>query len=159
MITLAGARPGDEDAVAVLLAELDGFYGDTPEGTPAERAAQVRRVLFGDPPLAWALLAWDAGTLAGFAGYSFLWPAAGLTASLYLKELYVAAAHRGQGIGRQLMDGLYRIAADRGCSRVEWTADQDNTGAQAFYEALAVKPLPSKIFYRAAGDRLSRPIS
>lgn len=157
MITLAPAKPGDQDAIAALCAELDGFYGDTPHGTPAERAAQVRNILFGDPPLAFALLARDRETLAGFAAYSFLWPAAGLTASLYLKELYVAEAYRRQGTGAMLMDGLYKIAAERGCSRVEWTTDRDNPGAQAFYQALGVNPHPSKIFYRASGEQLARP--
>ena len=156
------AAPGDEDAIAALCAELDEFYGDAPQGTPAERAAQVRGALFTDPPLARALLARDGGTLAGFASYSFLWPAAGLTASLYLKELYVAQAYRRSGLGQMLMQALYRIAADRGCSRVEWTTDQDNPGAQAFYEALGVKPRPSKIFYRVGGEDLeegTRPVS
>jgi len=154
MITLADAVLGDQDAIPALCAELDGFYGDTTQGTPAERAAQVRDVLFGNPPLAFALLAWDGNTLIGFAAYSFLWPAACLTSSLYLKELYVAEAYRHQGVGGRLMNGLYKIAAQRGCSRVEWTTDQDNTGAQAFYEALGVKPYPSKILYRASGDQL-----
>lgn len=159
MITLADAVPGDQDAVAALCAELDGFYGDSPQGTPTERATQVRNVLFGDPPLAFALLARDEETLIGFAAYSFLWPAAGLTSSLYLKELYVAEAYRRHGVGAMLMDGLYKIATERGCSRVEWTTDQDNPGAQAFYEALGVKPHASKIFYRASGEQLARPES
>jgi GNAT superfamily N-acetyltransferase len=149
MITLAGAVPGDETAIAALCAELDEFYGDLPEGLPAGRATQVRDVLFGDPPLAYALVAWDGDAPAGFAGYSFLWPAAGLTASLYLKELYVAGAYRRTGTGRLLMEGLYEIARRRGLSRVEWTADTSNEGAQAFYEALGARPLASKIFYRA----------
>jgi ribosomal protein S18 acetylase RimI-like enzyme len=109
-------------------------------GTPDERAAQVRDALFGDPPLARALLAWDGEALAGLASYSFLWPAAGLTTSLYLKELHVAQAYRRTGLGKMLMDGLYEIASARGCSRVEWTTDTDNPAAQAFYEALGVKP-------------------
>ncbi len=155
MIKLADAAPGDETAIAALCAELDEFYGDLPEGLPAERAAQVRDILFGAPPLAYALVAWDGSAPAGFAAYSFLWPAAGLTASLYLKELYVADAYRRTGVGAQLMDGLYDIARRRGLSRVEWTTDTSNEGAQAFYEALGAKPLPSKIFYRVAGDDLA----
>jgi GNAT superfamily N-acetyltransferase len=156
------AVPGDEDAIAALCAELDEFYGDAPEGTPAGRAAQVSAALFADPPLARVLLARDEGALAGFASYSFLWPAAGLTASLYLKELYVAQAYRRAGVGQMLMQGLYRIAADRGCSRVEWTTDHDNPGAQAFYASLGVKPRTSKIFYRAGGEDLegsTRPVA
>lgn len=155
MIKVADAVSGDEAAIAALCTELDEFYGDIPEGLPADRAAQVRDILFGDPPLARALIAWDDGAPVGFAAYSFLWPAAGLTASLYLKELYVAAAYRRAGVGGRLMDSLYDIARQRGLSRVEWTTDTSNDGAQAFYEALGAKPVPTKIFYRAAGDDLT----
>lgn len=148
MIKLVDAAPADAGAIAGLLAELAVFYGDTPEGTPDERAEQVRAALFGDPPAARALLAWDGAALAGLASWSFLWPAAGLTRSLYLKELYVAQAHRRTGAGKLLMEGLYRIAADYGCSRVEWTTDTGNSGAQRFYESLGATPLTTKIFYR-----------
>jgi GNAT superfamily N-acetyltransferase len=150
VITLADAAPGDETAIAALCAELDEFYGSLPEGLPAARARQVRDALFGDPPLARALVAWDGEAPAGFATYSFLWPAAGLTASLYLKELYVAEAYRRTGVGRLLMDGVRAIAGRRGLSRIEWTTDTSNMGAQAFYEVLGTEPLTSKIFYRAA---------
>lgn len=156
---LADAKDGDETAIAALCAELDRFYDDEPEGTPDDRATQVRAALFGDPPLARALLAWDGDVLAGFASYSFLWPAAGLTTSLYLKELYVAGSYRRAGVGKLLMDGLYGIAARRRCSRVEWTTDAGNPGAQAFYETLGVKPKASKIFYRAEGGVMSWPVS
>jgi len=148
LITIDGAEPGDENAIAALCAELDGFYGDDPDGSPAERAAIVRDTLFGSPPFAYALLARDGETLAGLAAYSFLWPAAGLTASLYLKELYVAESYRRAGTGRLLMDGLQEVARRRGLSRVEWTTDATNTGARAFYDALGAKPLTEKIFYR-----------
>jgi GNAT superfamily N-acetyltransferase len=149
VITLTDALPGDEAAIAALCAELDEFYGSLPEGLPAERAAQVRDVLFGDPPLARALVAWDGEAPAGFAAYSFLWPAVGLTASLYLKELYVAEAYRRTGVGRLLMDGLYGVARRRGLSRIEWTTDRSSEDAQAFYESLGAEPLTSKIFHRA----------
>jgi GNAT superfamily N-acetyltransferase len=148
VIRLAEAVPGDEAAIAALCAELDEFYGSLPEGLPAERAAQVRDVLFGDPPLAYVLVAWDSESPAGFAAYSFLWPAAGLTASLYLKELYVAEAYRRTGVGQQLMDGVYDVARRRGLSRVEWTTDTSNRDAQVFYEALGAQPLTSQVFYR-----------
>ena len=152
MITLADAAPGDEGKIASLCAELDLFYGDAPQGTPAERAETVQDALFAVPPLAYALLAWDGPQLAGFTAYSFLWPAAGMSASLYLKELYVADAYRRSGTGRLLMDGLSQVAARRGLSRVEWTTDASNAGAQVFYEALGAKPLTSKVFYRTASD-------
>jgi GNAT superfamily N-acetyltransferase len=148
LIKLAEAAPADADAIARLLAELAVFYGGTPEGTPDERAEQVSAALFGDPPAARALLAWDRTALAGLASWSFLWPAVGLTRSLYLKELYVAQAYRRASVGRLLMEGLFRIAADHDCSRVEWTTDTGNSGAQRFYESLGATPLATKVFYR-----------
>jgi len=91
--------------------------------------------------------------LAGFASWSLLWPAVGLSRSLYLKELYVAGAYRRGGTGRMLIDGLHRITAERGCSRMEWATDDRNTGAIAFYEWIGAKPLASKVFYRAAVEQ------
>jgi hypothetical protein len=65
VLEVASAAPGDEDKIAVLCAELDEYYGDMAEGTPTERAQAVRDVLFGVPPLAYSLLAWDGPNLDG----------------------------------------------------------------------------------------------
>ena len=85
------------------------------------------------------------------AAYSFLWPAAGLTRSLYLKELYIGEGYRRRGAGRLLMQALFEVAGQHGCSRVEWTTDSGNAGAQAFYEMLRLPRHPSKVFYRVEG--------
>jgi GNAT superfamily N-acetyltransferase len=75
---------------------------------------------------------------------------------LYLKELYIIEAARQKGIGRLLMKRLYDIAVKTGCSRVEWTTDQDNPDAQRFYSELGVPVKESKLFYRIEGDELRR---
>ncbi len=158
MITVSPAEPGDAPAIAGLLEELGQFYG-TPAASPLDqRVAQVGQALFADPPAGCALLAREepagpgalagAGALAGLAAYSFLWPAIGPTRSLYLKELYVPAAYRGRGVGKLLIRAVFEAAARHGCSRVEWTTDVTNTGAQAFYGRLGLSRYPSKVFYR-----------
>jgi hypothetical protein len=43
-ITLADAAPDDANAIASLLAELDDFCGDTPQGTQGERGGAPARV-------------------------------------------------------------------------------------------------------------------
>lgn len=155
MITLSDAVPDDVPAIAELAAEMDQFYGAA-ELDPVEiRQRQIEAALFSEPSAARALLAWEGGKLIGFAAYSFLWPAVGLTGSLYLKELYVSASARRAGVGDMLMRGLFKIAVKAGCSRVEWTTDEDNGDAQAFYDALGVRPATSKIFYRVAGEELA----
>ena len=143
--------------MAELLAEMDAFYAANTTGLLAERVQQVSDAVFTSPPAAQVLLAWDGDRLAGLAAYSFLWPAVGLSSSLYLKELYVADRYRGQGIGRLLMRSVSDAAAKHGCSRVEWTTDRGNAGAQAFYEHLGVPVQSSKIFYRVedSGQGLS----
>jgi GNAT superfamily N-acetyltransferase len=80
-----------------------------------------------------------------------LWPAAGLTRSLYLKELYVAVAHRLAGTGALLMRAIFGTARKHACSRVEWTTDTANTAAQDFYGNLGLPKHPSKVFYRVDG--------
>jgi GNAT superfamily N-acetyltransferase len=158
-VTVAPARPEDCAAIAGMLEELDSFYGATNSEPAEQRVDRVREGLFASPPAAYALLAWvsDRGErLAGFACYSFLWPAAGATRSLYLKELYVAEACRGEGVGALLMEALRLTAIGHGCSRVEWTTDDNNPGAMRFYESLGYAPKPSKIFYRLDGDHLRR---
>jgi GNAT superfamily N-acetyltransferase len=82
------------------------------------------------------------------AGYAFIWPSTALTISLYLKELYVAAACRRAGVGRLLMGRLHEIAVERGCTRVEWTTDTGNASARTFYSSLGAQPMASKLFYR-----------
>lgn len=142
------AASGDVPAIAGLLADVDRFYGDPVEVDAIARAEQVTRLLFRPVPVACVLLAWDGPAAVGLAAYSFLWPAVGATPSLYLKELYVVASRRGQGLGRLLMRRLRDIAEAEGCSRLEWTADQDNHAARAFYTRLGIEPTATKLFYR-----------
>jgi len=91
--------------LAELLEDMDRFYGVS-EFAPApldERVAEIQALLFRDQPAGYVLLARDSGLAVGLASYSFLWPATGLTQSLFLKELYVREAHRGHGIGRLIL--------------------------------------------------------
>jgi GNAT superfamily N-acetyltransferase len=139
------ATPGDVPSLVELLAERDRFYG---VARPDPDAAAIADALFGPVPAGRALVALHDGAPAGLAAYSFLWPAVGITRSLYLKELFVRDTARRLGIGRLLMRELHAVAAEHGCSRVEWTADTDQPDAQRFYAALGAEVLATKLFYR-----------
>ena len=148
MIRVAAAGPADVLALTELLEEMDRFYGAAGGASRDERMRQTAGALFSDPAAAHVLLAWDGSQLAGMAAYSFLWPAVGRTRSLYLKELYVGEDHRRHGVGKRLMRAVFDTAGQHGCSRVEWTTDSGNAGAQAFYGTLGLPRHPSKVFYR-----------
>lgn len=57
----------------------------------------------------------------------------------YLEDLFVDPAARGAGIGRALIEAVYREADARVCSRTYWVTREDNATARALYDRLAVK--------------------
>jgi GNAT superfamily N-acetyltransferase len=148
------ANPGDAEAIALLAEEMDRFYGATEVAPFDLRVRQITDAIFAAQPSAYALLAWQEDRLVGFAAYSFLWPAVGLTRSLFLKELYVVEAVRRAGVGKQLMRALFEIAVKNDCSRVEWQTETTNEAARSFYTGLGVSELDGKVFYRLEGERL-----
>lgn len=157
MTEVRPAKPDDIEALAALLGEMDRFYGATDLESLEARLRQIREALFADPPGAYAILAWQDDEPVGLATYSFLWPAAGLSRSLFLKELYVADTRRHSGVGKLLMQSLFDLAAKHGCSRVEWMTDDVNADAQQFYETQGHRPNPSRVFYRVEGNSADWP--
>jgi ribosomal protein S18 acetylase RimI-like enzyme len=147
-ITVTAAAIADADDLTDLMEELDTFYGAPPTDPREQRISHIRELLIAGHPSPTVLLARDGDEVLGMASYSFLWPAAGVTRSLFLKELYVREHVRRRGIGRLLMDHLRRIAAENGCSRVEWTTDTTNQAAQDFYQAQGFTIRTGKLFYR-----------
>lgn len=148
-VDIAEAGVADISVIVSLLNELDQFYGDKTTDESEVRAANVKAALFGNARSVYALLARAKnGETVGFASYSFLWPAAGSSRSLYLKELYVKDGYRQSGAGRHLMNELFSIARREGCSRVEWTTDVTNTEARRFYEMMGEVVYSGKLFYR-----------
>lgn len=62
---------------------------------------------------------------------------------MFLYELGVAEEHRGQGVGRALVEALGRLAADRGCYGMWVGTEPDNDAAIATYRvAGAEEPEP-----------------
>lgn len=154
MTFVTPVTPEHIEALAALAEEMDRFYGATEVEPLNLRIRQINDALFGDPPSAYAILAWKDDQAVGFASYSFMWPAIGLTRSLFLKELYVIETARRAGVGKTIMLSLAEIAIKHDCSRFEWQTDRPNTDAQRFYAELGVPVDDSKVFYRAQGETL-----
>ncbi|WP_241251573.1 GNAT family N-acetyltransferase [Candidatus Protofrankia californiensis] len=154
MTVVTPAEPAHVEAIAALAEEMDRFYGAIEVESLDLRIRQINEAIFSDAPSAFALLAWDGDQLVGFAAYSFLWPAVGLTRSLFLKELYVIEAARRTGVGTQLMQTLFEVAVKHDCSRVEWQTETTNEDAQRFYAELGAQMFEGKVFYRLEGEEL-----
>ena len=57
----------------------------------------------------------------------------------YLEDLFVSPPARGGGIGRALIEAVYREADGQGCRRTYWVTEETNSQARALYDRLATK--------------------
>src|SRR5262249_42789512 len=75
---------------------------------------------------------------------------------IYLEDLFVRQEHRGAGVGRALLAHLARLAAARGCGRLEWAVLDWNEAAIRFYRGLGARPVSGWSVYRLEGEALGR---
>jgi GNAT superfamily N-acetyltransferase len=61
---------------------------------------------------------------------------------LYLEDLFVLPAYRGQGLGKGLLQAVIDRARSQQCGRVEWSVLDWNAPAIAFYEYMGATVLP-----------------
>jgi GNAT superfamily N-acetyltransferase len=55
----------------------------------------------------------------------------------YLEDLFVARTHRGSGVARALIEGVYSEADRRGAGRVYWHTQSYNALARSLYDEVA----------------------
>lgn len=55
----------------------------------------------------------------------------------YLQDLFVDPAQRASGIGRKLIEEVYKIAEEKKCSRVYWLTQETNYQARMLYDRIA----------------------
>ena len=76
-------------------------------------------------------------------------------AGIYLEDLYVLPEYRGRGLGKALLRELARLAAERGCGRLEWACLDWNRPSIDFYLSMGARPMSDWTVYRLAGDDLA----
>jgi GNAT superfamily N-acetyltransferase len=77
--------------------------------------------------------------LVGLVHYLFHRSSTGLRSNCYLQDLFTVESARGQGIGRALIEEVYRRAAQAGSGRVYWQTHETNSTAMKLYDKLAEK--------------------
>ncbi len=117
--------------------------------------ATLRATLFGVRPAAEVLIAELAGAPVGFALFFQSYSTFLAKPGLYLEDLFVRPAARGQGVGRALMSALARIAVQRHYGRFEWSVLDWNEPALTFYASLGAKPQSEWTVQRLTGDPLA----
>lgn len=117
--------------------------------------ADLERALLGQPPVAEAVLAWQGAQAVGYALYYPVFSTFRGRTALYLEDIFVAPAARGQGVGYALMRSLAQLARARGYDRLEWSVLDWNAPAIAFYQRLGAVPKETGwVGYMLTGEAL-----
>jgi GNAT superfamily N-acetyltransferase len=86
-----------------------------------------------------AMVAERANKLVGLVHYLFHRSSTGLRSNCYLQDLFTVESARGQGVGRALIEEVYRRAALAGSGRVYWQTHETNATAMKLYDNVAEK--------------------
>ena len=124
-MTVRPVRPDDVPAVVALVRELADYEKALHEARLTEE--QLTRALFGDSPAVFGHVAEHDGEVVGIALWFLNFSTWRGTHGIYLEDLYVSPAHRGTGLGRELLRTLAAVCVERGYSRLEWSVLDWNT--------------------------------
>ncbi|MEZ4885492.1 MAG: GNAT family N-acetyltransferase [Chitinophagales bacterium] len=80
----------------------------------------------------------EAKEIVGMTVYSFVYHT-WVGKSIYLDDLYVKEAYRGQKIGSDLLKAVFAVAQKENCKKVRWLVSNWNIPAIEFYKTFGVK--------------------
>ena len=147
------AAPADCPLIAALIGELADYEKLRHECHATAEALEAS--LFGERPHAECVIAEVDRTPVGFALFFHNYSTFLAKPGLYLEDLFVRPAARGQGVGKALLAHLAALAVARGCGRFEWSVLDWNAPAIAFYESLGARAQSEWTIYRVTGEALS----
>jgi GNAT superfamily N-acetyltransferase len=149
---LRAAEPRDVPAIVGLITELAEFENLTHllKVTPDKLHPQ----LFCARPAAEAVVAESDGEVVAFALFFTNFSTFLAQPGLYLEDLYVKPARRGQGIGEALLTHLARLAVQRDCGRFEWSVLDWNENAIRFYQRMGATVMTEWHICRVTGEGL-----
>ncbi|MDR3772755.1 MAG: GNAT family N-acetyltransferase [Terracidiphilus sp.] len=86
-----------------------------------------------------ALVAEQAGQLLGLVHCIFHRTTISIAPTCYLQDLFTAETARGKGVGRALIEEVYKLARQAGAARVYWLTHETNEAAMQLYDKVAEK--------------------
>ena len=151
--TLRAATRNDTATILGFIKELADYEKLAHEVVATENT--LDETLFGDTPYAHVIMAELNGVAVGYALFFHNFSTFTGRPGIYLEDLYVQPAHRGQGFGKLLLAYLARKAVDMNCTRVEWSVLDWNQPAIDFYRSIGALPMDGWTVQRLDGERLA----
>lgn len=131
---IRAARDGDEAEILRLVQAL-ADYEKASDAVKAT-ASSLRAMLFGDNPKVFAHIAERDGQVVGIAVWFFTFSTWTGRHGIYLEDLFVDPAARGQGAARLLFRALAAEAKAHDCARIDWAVLDWNELGKGFYRRL-----------------------
>ena len=155
--TIRPARPEEVPALLELIRELADYERarDAVEATESGLTA----ALFGERPHAFAhvaVLPADGGgkEVVGLALWFLTFSTWVGRHGIWLEDLYVRPAWRGQGLGLGLLRALASVCVERGYGRLEWAVLDWNEPSRHFYKSVGARELDEWVINRVDGEAL-----
>jgi len=146
------ARPADATLVFALVCELADYENLQSEviATPETLAA----ALFAPQPRLFCDIAEWNGEPAGFSVWFLNFSTFRGRHGLYVEDLFVRPALRGNGIGKALMARLAKLCVEQGLARFEWAVLDWNAPGIAFYRSIGATVMDDWRICRLTGKAL-----
>ncbi|MFJ3058542.1 GNAT family N-acetyltransferase [Herbaspirillum sp. NPDC087042] len=137
-VEIRSARPEDFAQWKVLWDGYHAFYGRSGPTALAPHITETTWARLHDAaePVH-GLVAVSGDRLLGIAHYLYHRSTSLVGPTCYLQDLYTAEDARGKGVGRALIEELYRRAAADGAERVYWQTHHTNATARRLYNTVA----------------------
>ena len=134
LLRIRPAIAQDAAQILALIRELADYEKMLHEVDASE--ADLVRDLFGPAPRAHCDIAMWNGEVAGMAFWFYNYSTFLGRAGIYLEDLFVRPAFRGNGVGKALIAHLAQRCIDESLSRLQWSVLDWNAPSIAFYESL-----------------------
>jgi len=148
------ATENDAASILALIKDLAEYEKLSHEVAATED--DIRQSLFGDRPVAKALIGELEGVPISFALFFYNFSTFQGKPGIYLEDLYVKPDYRGNGFGRKMLAHIAGLAKERNCGRFEWSVLDWNAPAIRTYDRLNARPMKEWILYRLTGDALDK---
>ena len=148
------ATEKDVTTILLLIKDLAEYEQLSHEVEATE--TDIHQSLFGDRPVAEALIGEHAGTAISFALFFYNFSTFLGKPGIYLEDLYVKPAYRNRGFGRRMLAHIARLVKERRCGRFEWSVLDWNEPAIRTYDKLNARPMKEWILYRLTGKALDQ---
>jgi GNAT superfamily N-acetyltransferase len=153
MLLIRRARADEAGLVLSLVRELAEYEKLSHEVEATE--AMMAEALFGENPRLFCDIAEWNGEVAGFAVWFINFSTFSGRSGIYLEDLFVRPALRGNGIGKALLSHLAKVCVTQGWSRLQWSVLDWNAPSIAFYKSLGAVMMDEWTVCRVGGPALA----